>query len=266
MKKILFATDLDNTLLFSHRRRQPGDVCVERLDGAEQGFMTASVWNELLPAAAAAVELLPVTTRSIAQYRRIQWPAGAEPPQAVTVNGGILLEHGVPDPSWLAASARQAGPYQEELARLYQVLPDYDWCLRRKMVDGLYLFAVCPEGTPMDACKALFQGRTPLTVEPSGRKLYFFPPGLHKGAAVLQARRRFAPAQLVCAGDSVLDVPMLSLADLALVPDEALAGQVDHVGTQVRVCPKAERFSEFILRTVLDLAAGGGGSSASEQA
>ena len=40
MGTILFASDLDNTLLFSHRHRQPEDRCVERLNGAEQGFVT----------------------------------------------------------------------------------------------------------------------------------------------------------------------------------------------------------------------------------
>ena len=48
MKGILFATDLDNTLLFSHRHRQPGDRCVERLNGAEQGFFTQRTLD-LLP-------------------------------------------------------------------------------------------------------------------------------------------------------------------------------------------------------------------------
>ena len=35
---ILFASDLDNTLLFSHQHAQAGDVCVEYLDGKAQGF------------------------------------------------------------------------------------------------------------------------------------------------------------------------------------------------------------------------------------
>ncbi len=262
MEKILFATDLDNTLLFSHKHRRPGDVCVELLDGAEQGFMTSAVWEELLPAVSDAVTLLPVTTRSIAQYQRIQWPNGSEPAWAVTTNGGILLDHGTPDSNWMKESLRQAARHQSDLAQLYRELPNYDWCLRRKMVDGLYLFAVCPEGTPMEDCKAFFQGRTALTVEPSGRKLYFFPPELHKGAGVLQARRRFASSLLVCAGDTVLDVPMLRLADLALVPDGGLARLVDETGKRVLVCPKTQRFSEFVLRAVLEFAASASESSA----
>ena len=66
MKRILFATDLDNTLLFSHRHRQPGDRCAELWNGAEQGFFTPET-VDLLPQAARQVRLLPITTRSIPQ-------------------------------------------------------------------------------------------------------------------------------------------------------------------------------------------------------
>ncbi len=36
--------------------------------------------------------LVPVTTRSVDQYRRIRWPGSREPDLAVTTNGAILLE------------------------------------------------------------------------------------------------------------------------------------------------------------------------------
>lgn len=62
MGTILFASDLDNTLLFSHRHRQPEDRCVERLNGAEQGFFTRET-PDLLPQVVQRVHLLPITTR-----------------------------------------------------------------------------------------------------------------------------------------------------------------------------------------------------------
>lgn len=42
-EKLLFASDLDNTLLFSHQHAQAGDVCVEHLDGKAQGFFSPNV-------------------------------------------------------------------------------------------------------------------------------------------------------------------------------------------------------------------------------
>lgn len=244
MERILFASDLDNTLIFSHKHRRPGDICVERFEGREQSFMTPRAFA-LLREVASTVDFLPVTTRSIEQYRRIRLPV--EPERAVTTNGGILLRNGIPDGSWLLESQQLAQPYQAELARLYEELPGQDWCLRRKMVDGLYLFAVC-QGD-IRTCAAAYRGRTPLVVAPSGRKLYFFPPGLDKGAAL----KRLALPD-ICAGDSTLDVPALRLSGTPLVPDLELARLVG--GKNVHVCPETMHFSEFVLEIVWKISRG----------
>ena len=39
--RILFACDLDNTLIYSYKKKQDGYICVELNKGREQGFMTA---------------------------------------------------------------------------------------------------------------------------------------------------------------------------------------------------------------------------------
>lgn len=241
---LLFLCDLDNTLIFSRRYRRPGDVCVEWLDGREQSFMTADVWENL--GRLGNVRLIPVTTRSVEQYRRIQWPKAPE--WAVTTNGGILLgPHGM-DPAWLEASRKLAEPYQDDLAHAEAALSGEAWCLRRKMVDGLYLFAVSEDPETAESGAAGFRESGALSVAVSGRKTYFFPPGLHKGAAAEALRERFGPCRMVCAGDSSLDLPMLALADLALTPSPELARQC---GENARVCPECRRFSDFVLEEVL---------------
>ena len=115
MGTILFASDLDNTLLFSHRHRQPGDRCVERLNGAEQGFFTQDTLD-LLPQVVRRVHLLPITTRSVEQYRRIQWPDGTAPRIALTANGAVLLRDGEVDRAWYAASQALVRDHREALA------------------------------------------------------------------------------------------------------------------------------------------------------
>ena len=108
MGTILFASDLDNTLLFSHRHRQPEDRCVERLNGAEQGFFTRET-PDLLPQVVQRVHLLPITTRSIEQYQRIQWPDGTAPRIALTANGAVLLRDGQVDRAWYMQSPINTG-------------------------------------------------------------------------------------------------------------------------------------------------------------
>ena len=116
MGKMLFASDLDNTLLFSRRHSRPGDVCVEMLDGKEQGYFSPLTIARLREVNA-CMDFVPVTSRSVAQYRRIQFPAGCVPRWAVTTNGGLLLENGEIDEAWRAESLAAVAPWRGELER-----------------------------------------------------------------------------------------------------------------------------------------------------
>ena len=121
--------------------------------------------------------------------------------------------------------------------------------LRARMVDDLYLFAACDSPAEAETARAAVQGKTDLTAELSGRKLYFFPPGLSKGDALRRLRALLTPRRVLCAGDSGIDVPMLEAADIALVPREGMVegGVVwDGVG----------RFSEFVVEMVSGFAEG----------
>lgn len=239
---LLFASDLDNTLLFSHKHAQAGDVCVEYLDGKDQGFLTPGVIRGL-EKINRTMHFVPVTSRSIAQFLRIQFPAGCVPKLALVANGGLLLRRGAIDEVWRAASLRCVAPWREELARAEALLAQVPLPLRARMVDDLYLFAACDSPAEAETACAALQGKTRLTAQRSGRKLYFFPPGLSKGDALRRLRERLHPAQVLCAGDSGIDIPMLAAADVAIVPKGGMVeGGV--------VWDGAGRFSEFVVEMV----------------
>lgn len=67
MEKTLFASDLDNTLLFSYKHAQPGDLCVEYLEGAAQGYLTGET-PELLARIMEKALFVPVTITWIHNY------------------------------------------------------------------------------------------------------------------------------------------------------------------------------------------------------
>ncbi len=243
----LLACDLDNTLIYSYQKKQPGDVCVEWLEGREQSFMSPKAYRLLRRVCAF---LVPVTARSIAQYQRIRWPEGCTPAWAVTTNGGVLLRCGAVEEEWRQASLTASAPWHDELERIYAYLAAQGTYRSCRIVDGLYTFAACETAEQAAAQSSILCGETSLTVEVSGRKLYFLPPALHKGAALERLRCRMDARFVYCAGDSVMDVPMLCAADLAIVPDAALAAQVKGVPTAV--CGADRRFEEFVLETALD--------------
>ncbi len=196
MGTILFASDLDNTLLFSHRHRQPEDRCVERLNGAEQGFFTRET-PDLLPQVVQRVHLLPITTRSIEQYQRIQWPDGTAPRIALTANGAVLLRDGQVDRAWYAASQALVRDHREALAAVLDHLTRQGGATSVRCVEGVYVYAAYPDIPAAERVARDWCGGSALQAVVSGRKVYFFPPGIDKGTALRRAVERFGPVRSV---------------------------------------------------------------------
>ena len=169
MGTILFASDLDNTLLFSHRHRQPEDRCVERLNGAEQGFFTRET-PDLLPQVVQRVHLLPITTRSIEQYQRIQWPDGTAPRIALTANGAVLLRDGQVDRAWYAASQALVRDHREALAAVLDHLTRQGGATSVRCVEGVYVYAAYPDIPAAERVARDWCGGSALQAVVSGRK------------------------------------------------------------------------------------------------
>ena len=228
MKDIVFASDLDNTLLYSHSHKREGDVCVEHIKGEAHGFMTPLA-IERLREVSQKVQLIPVTTRSVEQYRRIEWPEGTAPEYAVTTNGAVLLKNGEADAAWRKAHDALITPAREEIARCHALYLGDRAFIRCRIVDDAYLFVYCADGVDAQAQAEKCQKRTSLRVEPSGRKIYFFPPELTKGAALRELRRRFSPRKVYAAGDTAMDAPLLAAADRAFAAKTLAMEDAAHI-------------------------------------
>src|SRR5450759_4517837 len=73
-------------------------LCVEQYQGAPQSFMLHAAGTQLVGLVRHAT-LVPTTTRTVEQYRRVQVP-GLVPDYAICANGGRLLVDGVVDEDW----------------------------------------------------------------------------------------------------------------------------------------------------------------------
>ena len=248
MKKILFACDLDNTLIYSYKHRREGDLCIELLKEKEQGFISEQS-AELLRRVFDRVLFLPITTRSVEQYLRIKWPFGCAPQYAVTTNSGILLDGGASDPEWLSESLLLSADYKDELERMYLLLKDDEKFIRCRMVDELYLFTYTKDGVNIHEPEKTYKSSTTLNVVASGRKLYFFPPRFNKGEALRRFLTRYNADLILSAGDSVIDTPMLSLAHHAFIPNGTLAPMCN--GAKLHIAPSGVRFSDYLLSEIL---------------
>ncbi|WP_239347894.1 sucrose-6-phosphate hydrolase [Frankia sp. Cj3] len=223
----LVACDLDQTLVYSRRsfRLAPGGgepalVTVEHIDGQPAAFCTVRA-AKLIAWLAAAATLVPVTTRTRAQYERID--LGVRPKFAITTNGGQLLVDGCPDEDWAAlVRARidtQAGPLADVQAVAERLAAD-GWVRVSRVAEGLFVYLVAHERGAVPDLRGVAADLAAdgwrLSVQ--GRKVYLLPAVLTKEAALVEVMRRAGAAALAAAGDSLLDRGMLAAAELAVRP------------------------------------------------
>ncbi|MDE5945948.1 MAG: HAD-IIB family hydrolase [Oscillospiraceae bacterium] len=244
MKKILFACDLDNTLIHSHRHKLKNDICIEIFNEKQQSFITPRTdyfLKELYKSN--NITLLPVTTRSIEQYSRINWHKDYTPEYSLVTNGSITLKNNIP------VYLENTEGYYSEVESLYKKIIDTSDFLKVKIVDGMYLFAYCEENSDVRYYAEKYSELTNLTTQYSGRKIYFFPPFANKGLAVKKFAEKYRYNYIISAGDSIIDYPMLENADMAIVPDSETASVLKN--PNIKICSNTV-FSEFILETILN--------------
>ena len=269
MTAALIASDLDRTLIYSRKffPAVPGaELCVEVHDGRPISYMTEAAMAALADLAA-RYPVVPATTRTIAQYRRVRLP-GPPPRHAVTSNGGRILVDGAPDRGWseqTAEAIRVGGVGIDEVVEALAPTLPQPWVRNFKVAEGLFCYLVVrQELLPGDFVAGWTDWCAPRgwRVSRQGRKIYAVPSVLCKSRAVAEVRRRLvaagelAPdAVLLAAGDGALDAELLAGADAAIRPAhgelEELAWHRDSVTVTSRAGAAA---AEEILAWLTDRA------------
>ena len=222
----LVAVDLDRTMIFSEGALGvPLDdsfECVEMYEGKPLSYMSSRAVS-LLRELSETTVVVPTTTRTIEQFRRIALP-GAPWRYAITSNGGNILVDGVPDMQWRSRFELDLVGIGAELrSRVSE-----DWVLKYREADGLFCYlvvdtAAVPEG--FVAQWSQWCAARDLFVSPPAREIYTMPNAVCKSSAVAEVRSRLiqdgtleADARLFAAGDGALDAEMLMAADSAVRP------------------------------------------------
>jgi len=209
---ILFS-DLDNTLIYSHHRKiGTPKIVIEYLNGQEQSFMTRFTYDFL--ASADWLSVIPITTRTENQFKRIEFPDRLGFKYAIVCNGGKLLIDGKEDEAWSAETRDLAqGSYdclEEATNQLIQLCKNET--VHRPEEYMCYVKCSDPEMVYSTLSESV--DSTKVTVQRNGRKLYLFANGVTKGNAV----ERFMKGNhetVLAAGDGLLDISMLNKADFA---------------------------------------------------
>ena len=227
---VVVACDLDRTLIYSAAAlrlqgddRDAPDLLVTEVYGGVPISFTTRASEGLLVSLAAAAHLVPVTTRTVAQYQRVRLP-GVRPTHAVTTNGGALLVDGVPDLGWRRRLDARVAEECAPLAQVEALLTDAHWStwtLSVKVAEDLFVYAVVDRAEMPETAVADLAARCDelgWTVSVQGRKVYCVPSPVTKAAALEEVRARTGADLVLAAGDSLLDQGMLEVADHAFRP------------------------------------------------
>ncbi len=223
---MMLASDIDRTLLWSHKRTGDVDladlVCLEVLDGRDWAYVTQRAWTAI-DRLAGTGDLVLVTTRTPAQVLRLKLPSFR---QVLCLNGGALLVDGVPDPDHARATTAlvsQVRPMAEFAERVSH-LAEAPHVRGLRDADGHFGYFLLT-GDPVPAAwvdeleSIAAEDSWVLTHEQT--KVYAMPSTLTKEAGLARILERSGGELDAAAGDSRLDEGMLRMARHALVPHGA---------------------------------------------
>jgi hydroxymethylpyrimidine pyrophosphatase-like HAD family hydrolase len=223
-----FASDLDRTLIFSHRMLEAygseGHVeCIELLDGKPISYISAKT-KAILKQINEDMFFIPVTTRTIEQYKRIQlFRDEIVPEYAITSNGGAILKRGTVLKEWtlqVERLLRNSTPLEEMMKKIV-VLDDTSWIKNIKPGDDVFFYVIvhteCFSESRFIELRALGD-HLGWQVSLQGRKLYFIPKVLNKWMAVDYLRNALGLNDVYTAGDSILDLELITNGTYGMAP------------------------------------------------
>lgn len=228
---IIFASDLDNTLIHSRRGTMkyletiggeyifptnlPKEAVTVELKNGETAACMSEKSVEMLKDINEQQIFIPTTTRTVKLYKRIHiFQEEIVPEYAIVSNGGIILHHGQVMSEWTLEVDRRLENATDKLVikEKFEEIADESWVAALKDADGFFWYTQIKKDEIPQAVFEQFvkwlatQGWTYSLQE---RKLYFIPNEITKESAVAFLQQKLQVEEVVTAGDSTLDLGMI---------------------------------------------------------
>ncbi|MBC8059417.1 MAG: hypothetical protein H7Y18_01995 [Clostridiaceae bacterium] len=223
---MIFASDLDRTLIYSKSfiNEEMKDVFpVEKKDGVIISYMSKNSM-EILNLLSKKVIFIPVTTRSLEQFNRITFfKDSLINKYAVVANGGVLIKNNEIDLNWQKLIRKQ----MDEIISPEELLNNLGRFLKNPEVnsfrccDKVFIYIVLKTNVIEEEYLIelqLFCGDYGYGMVKNGRKIYIIPHFINKWAPLKYIMEMEQDDQLVTAGDSILDLPMLENSMSGFIP------------------------------------------------
>lgn len=250
---MIFASDLDRTLIYSQSFIDDGSkksevICVETLNNKKISFMTTKsivLLNRLL----SQRKIVPVTTRSTEQFRRVKPFQNCE--YAITSNGGTILYFGHELEEWKSRIDDIVRKNSYQMEGIMDKIGKQGFCIYQpKLVENKFIFT---KTNDIYKCREYLEKIINLKgfkYSIQGQKVYVIPNEISKEEALKFLKKKLGEKELIVAGDSNLDVDMLDFADIALIPGHSDL-KIDKPNT-IYISSTGLNAGEDILRVVVE--------------
>lgn len=238
---VFLATDLDRTIIFSHKfltsygKSLEDYTCVETYNNKPLSFVPKSSYKYLsnLLKTEDRYLFIPTTTRSIKQFKRINLIS--EFPIAIVDNGGTILYKGKPIKEWINYIKSLEKRLRYSYNEIYNMFRDSDLYEKKpKFVDDLFLFIKLKEVKKSIISKFLYKVQKKLentdweyTLQ--GLKLYIMPRYINKENAVEYVSNYLLPEHnniVLTSGDGNLDIGLIEYGDISFIPKHSEAYKI----------------------------------------
>ncbi|TWE06097.1 hydroxymethylpyrimidine pyrophosphatase-like HAD family hydrolase [Neobacillus bataviensis] len=260
---MIFASDLDRTLIFSKRAIEEFGVPeglaltpVEQKDGSWVAFMTENSYIQLKELSSQGL-FVPVTTRTTEQFSRfVIFAKDIKIKYAITSNGANILYQGIPMKEWskqLRDRLKLESVTQAELLSRLDRESVYLDGVRKQAEEWFFYFLLncLPSDTERKSIEDL-AAKSGWRISLQGRKLYFIPQAISKGNALNFICQLEGVKTVAGAGDSILDWDFLKNCQHRFVPNHGeLAKHLAHVSggrTSILTINSGVRAGEEIIQ------------------
>lgn len=227
---MILASDLDRTLIYSQNAIDQYSPNIndelyvaENYDDGPFSFMTkkASGFADRL---IKENLLVPVTTRTLAQYDCINLSQNVNVKWAIAANGAEVLYNGKVDSEWNSYILNQLKCNCSALADVENDIKKYEkleWFLKQKVADNWFIYIIIKPDlldivTKDEIKKIANKNNWQLSIQ--GRKLYLVPNSINKLTAIKYVSEKCDVRNFIAAGDSLLDKQMVISAHCGFVP------------------------------------------------
>jgi hypothetical protein len=262
---MIIASDLDRTLVYSERSLLeygwPPDrklIPVEFRNGKPAGYMSEQAYKILVNLCRHCL-LVPVTARTTEQYNRFTIFQGPlRPRYAITANGAEVLYMGKPLKDWAEIISRQLKYESASKIELLLEIEKEGIKLNGQLKQAedfffYYILETYPSASVLDALGVLAKTQG-WRISLQGRKLYFVPLAINKGAALKFVSSCTNKELLAGAGDSTFDWDFLQYCSHRFVPNHGILASVSISSRLELTKQKGILAGEEILERFLALA------------